>query len=67
LPISARDQAKAQRILQLFQEHGHAVVELRFGGEWRQPRRSLRSTPPDDLVTVFSNELSEHDTSSARW
>src|SRR5687768_11280058 len=61
--LGARVEAEAQRVDQLIQEHGHTVIDLRFGGRWNRPRGDPRSAPPDELFAVYGNEFMEHDTS----
>ena len=58
--LRAGDFAEAERIPQLIQEHGDAVVDFRFGGRWNRPCGYLGPAPADDLILIDSNEFVEH-------
>src|SRR6185503_3188085 len=49
----------AQRTDQLVQEQRHAVVNLRFGGRWNGPRCHFGTATPDDVVSIYGDELVE--------
>src|SRR4029453_8542885 len=59
--------AEAQCVHELIQEHGHPVIDLRFGGRWNRPAGDLRPATQDDLFAVDGNEFMEHETSRGPW
>jgi len=62
--IGACFQAKAKGVLQLTEEHGQTVLDLRFSGRWIRHRGHLRPASTDDLFTVAGNKFLEHDPSN---
>ena len=59
--LRARNQAEAQGVLQLIQEHRDTVIDLRLHGRCSRPRGDLRSAPVDDFVAIDGNEFVEHE------
>ena len=55
--LGAREFAEAERVSQLIQEHGDAMVDFRLGWSWNRPAGDLGPAPPDDLLPIESNEF----------
>jgi hypothetical protein len=66
--LRAREFPEAERILQLIEEHGNPVVDLRVRRRWNRPRGHFGAASPDDLIPMESNKVVEHKHARfARW
>jgi hypothetical protein len=60
--LRARGFAEAQRVPELIEEHGNAVIDLGGGGRWNRPRGDFGPAPADNLIPIESDEFVEHKT-----